>query len=102
MAPTALTRSPSAMVRSVRSAGQATMRPLASDSRASAASSGSTPMIRAPGARAFTAVAIPAISPPPPMGTRTLVTSGRSSAISRPQVPWPATISSSSNEGTMV
>ena len=43
----------------------------AGDSRASAASSGSTPMTRASGRSALTAVATPLASPPPPIGTRT-------------------------------
>ena len=67
-----------------------------SDACASAASSDSTPMTRASGRSALMAVAIPLASPPPPMGTRTAATSGRSSISSRPMVPWPATIRSSS------
>ena len=70
-----------------------------SESRASAASSGSTPMTRAPGRRLLMAVATPLANPPPPIGTRTTATSGRSSAISSPTVPWPAMIRSSSNGG---
>src|SRR5881227_1803098 len=38
------------------------------------------------------AVPIPETSPPPPTGTRTVRTSGRSSAISRPIVPCPAIV----------
>ena len=87
------------MVRTVRSAGQLTISPAANDSRASAAASGSTPTTRALGARAFTAAARPEMSPPPPTGTITLVTSGRSSPISSPTVPWPAMISASSKGG---
>ena len=64
--------------------------------RIAADSSGSTPMTCASGRRPLTAVAIPAISPPPPIGTMTVSTSGMSSTISRPTVPWPAAISGSS------
>ena len=42
------------------------------------------------------AVAMPDESPPPETGTRTLLTSGRSSAISSPAVPWPAMMRRSS------
>ena len=42
-----------------------------------------------PHAFAARAAAIPETSPPPPTGTTTTSTSGRSSAISRPTVPWP-------------
>ena len=48
------------MVRVVSEPSQRTISPFASDSRASAASSGSTPMMRACGASALIAVAIPA------------------------------------------
>ena len=41
-------------------------------------------------AAALTALAIPVTSPPPPYGTTTVSTSGRSSRISRPIVPFPA------------
>ena len=51
------------------------------------------------GRSAAIAAATPAASPPPPTGTRTAATSGRSSAISSPTVPWPATIRGSSNGG---
>jgi hypothetical protein len=37
-----------------------------------------------------------AISPPPPIGTTTWSSSGRSSSISSPTVPWPAMIKGSS------
>ena len=75
-------------------------RRVASDSCASAASSGSTPMTRAAGAqRLDRPTATPLARPPPPIGTRTAATSGRSSTISRPTVPWPAMIRSSSNGG---
>ncbi len=42
---------------------------------------------------------MPLASPPPPTGTRTTATSGRSSTTSRPTVPWPAMIRSSSYGG---
>ena len=51
------------------------------------APSGSTPMMRIPGRRARSATAVPAASPPPPMGTIAVSTSGQSAAISRPTVP---------------
>ena len=70
-----------------------------SESRASAASSGSTPITRTAGRMARAAAATPLASPPPPTGTRIAATSGRSSTISRPQVPWPAMIRSSSYGG---
>ena len=44
----------------------------------------------------------PEISPPPPAGTKTVVTFGRCSRISRPTVPWPAMTHGSSNGGTIV
>lgn len=50
-------RKPSAMVRNVRSEGQDGTRPAASDSLASAADSGSTPIIRTSALAAFTAAA---------------------------------------------
>jgi hypothetical protein len=53
-------------------------------------------MTRACGASAFTAVAMPADRPPPLTGMSTLVTSGRSSAISSPAVPCPAMMRRSS------
>ena len=55
----------SAIVRRLFSRGHATSSPPRNDSWASAASSGSTPMIRTPGWSARTAVAIPLMSPPP-------------------------------------
>src|SRR5690606_19766348 len=59
-------RRPSAIVFG-RSTG--TIFPAWNDAAASAAPSGSTPMTRMPGWRAFAAVAQPAIRPPPPSGT---------------------------------
>ncbi len=68
-----------------------------SDSGSDAAPSACTPITRASGTRPVTAVATPAISPPPPTGTTTVSTSGHSSTISSPIVPWPAITASSSN-----
>ena len=87
------------MVRWVNSGGQATCWPSCSESRASAASSGSTPITVAPGQSVRTAVATPEISPPPPTGTTTRSTPGQSAAISRPIVPCPAITRRSSNGG---
>ena len=87
------------MVRCVALDGQATGWPSCSESRASAASAGSTPMMAASGRSARTAAATPEISPPPPTGTTTRSTPGLSAAISRPTVPWPAITRRSSNGG---
>ena len=51
------------------------------------------PDTRTSGRSALTAIAIPASSPPPPVGTSTVWTSGACSRISRPAVPCPATMS---------
>ena len=59
-------------------------------------------MTRTSGLTAFTALDTPEISPPPPIGTTTVWTSGRSSTSSRPSVPWPAISSRSSNGWTYV
>ena len=56
---------------------------------------GSMPTMRISGRRARTAVASPAIRPPPPMATRMVSTPAMSSRISSPSVPWPATTSGS-------
>ncbi len=98
--PSCSIRSASAIVRCVCSAGQATRSPRCSESLAWAASSGSTPTIAASGHLARIAAAMPEISPPPLTGTTTRSTSGRSSAISSPIVPWPAITCRSSNGGT--
>ena len=45
----------------------------------------------------LTAIAVPAISPPPPNGTITIERSAMSSSSSRPIVPCPATTAGSSN-----
>ena len=55
----------------------------------------------ASGSSAASAAAIPEIRPPPDTGTSTTATSGASSAISRPMVPWPAITSRWSNGGTI-
>lgn len=86
--PTRCARSASAMVRPVSSGSHATGRPARWESRASAASSGSTPMTLISGRTALTAAATPAMSPPPLTGTSTTPASGRSRTISRPTVPW--------------
>ena len=91
-------RAPSAIVRRLRSRGHATSSPPRNDSWASAASAGSTPTIRAFGCSARTAVAIPLMSPPPPIGTSSAPRSSTASAISSPAVPWPAITSSLSYE----
>ncbi len=99
--PSAWVRVPSAMVRDTSAADQRTIFPFASESRASAASSGSTPMTRMPGRRPLTAAPTPLASPPPPTGTSTIAVDGRSSTISSPTVPCPAMIRSSSKGGMM-
>ena len=85
--PTAM---PSAMVRMCSSG---TGCPSASDFGYAAAPAAWTPTTRTSGLRALTAMAMPASSPPPPVGTTTVLTSGTCSMISRPQVPWPVTMS---------
>ncbi len=97
--PSDCVRVPSASVRLTSSAGQLTILPRSSDSRASAASSGSTPITFAERRMARMATATPLARPPPPTGTSTAARSGRSCAISSPTVPWPAMIRSSSNGG---
>ena len=62
----------------------------------------STPNTRTDGLIALTAVAIPEISPPPPIGTTTSSRSGTSWIISRPVVPWPAMMSWSSKAETKI
>ena len=54
------------------------------------APTGSTPIILAAGFSALIAVAMPAISPPPPMATSTVSTSRFCFRISSATVPWPA------------
>ena len=71
--------------------------PRRSDSGYAAASSACTPTTRTSGRRPLIAVAMPAISPPPPVGTSTVAASGACCRISRPAVPCPATMSVWSN-----
>ena len=61
-----------------------------------------TPNTRRSGLSALAATAIPAIRPPPPMGTTSVSTSGAASSTSRATVPWPAITSGSSNGCTYV
>ena len=62
-----------------------------------AASSGSTPTIRISGRRYFVKDAMPAASPPPPMGMKIAsIGSGCWRRISMPIVPWPAITAGSS------
>ena len=65
------------MVRPVRPVSQVTRSPRAKPSARSPASSGSTAITRADGQRAFTATAMPLISPPPLTGTNTDATLGQ-------------------------
>ena len=85
--PGCLTAMPSAMVFALVSA---TTCPASSDAFMPAAPAACTPTMRTFGCSIFTAAATPEASPPPPMGTTMVSTSGRSSMISRPIVPWPA------------
>ena len=84
-------RAPSSMV---------SRRPDASERRVSSKPAGSAPQTSVAGDSAFTAVEIPAISPPPPTGLSTLSSSTPSaracSTISSPAVPWPAIMCGSS------
>jgi hypothetical protein len=54
------------------------------------------PITRILGLALLSASATPLISPPPESGTSTVSTSGRSSTISSPRVPWPAITKGSS------
>jgi hypothetical protein len=63
--------------------------PLASDSFIAGKALDSTPIILTLGFLDFMAIAIPAASPPPPIGKYTWSSSGKSSNSSRPIVPWP-------------
>ena len=71
--------------------------PAASEAGTAAAASACTPTTRTGGSASLTATAIPDARPPPPTGTVIVRTSGHSSMISRPRVPWPATTSGWSN-----
>ncbi len=79
----------------VSRSSMSTRRPAATEAAMKAEVSGSTPTVRATGRTALRNPAMPAMSPPPPTGTRTTSTSGRASAISRPTVPAPKTMSQS-------
>ncbi len=61
---------------------------------------GSTPTMSMLGFTALAAVAMPEISPPPPMGIGSTSISGASSSISSATVPWPAITSGSSKGWT--
>ena len=67
--------------------------PWRSDPGKAAAPSACTPITRTSGRAALMAMAMPASRPPPPVGTITVLTSGRCSRISSPAVPCPATMS---------
>ena len=59
-------------------------------------SSAWTPIISISGLTDLAAIAMPEMMPPPPIGTTMVSSSGWSSSISKPMVPWPATILGSS------
>ena len=67
--------------------------PAANEPGQAAALAACTPMTRTCGARKCTAAAIPAISPPPPVGTTMVATFRICFRISSPTVAWPATMS---------
>ena len=71
--------------------------PRSSDAGYAEQASACTPITRTPGRAALSTPATPPISPPPPTGTTTAARSSTSSSSSSPSVPWPATISGSSN-----
>jgi hypothetical protein len=54
-----------------------------------------TPTMRMSGLRALRTLPMPQTRAPPPTGTKTVSTSGRSAKISRPMVPWPAIMAGS-------
>mmetsp|Transcript_9472 Transcript_9472/g.38913 ORF Transcript_9472/g.38913 Transcript_9472/m.38913 type:complete len:215 (-) Transcript_9472:603-1247(-) len=102
-APTLRTATPSANGSTFESS---TSRPRCRLCAMALAPAGSTPMMRTSGARRLMYDAMPAISPPPPTGTKTACgTSPRprslptSRRISMPVVPWPAMTAGSSNGG---
>jgi len=61
-----------------------------------------TPTRRTRGASALSASAMPLISPPPPIGTTSVSSSGTSSRISSAIVPWPSITAGSSKGCTSV
>src|SRR5690554_2407500 len=67
-----------------------TRSPASSERLVSSPAAGSTPIMRMLGNRPFPTVALPAIRPPPPIGTRSSSSSPTSSKSSRAAVPWPA------------
>ncbi len=82
-------------------AGRVTGEPAAIEAATVAIIAGSTAITRASGQSALTAVATPEISPPPPTGTTTCVTSSTCSHSSRPTVPCPAITARSLNGCTI-
>ena len=97
--PSACVRVPSAMVRETSAADHRRSRP-APATRGRRRRARAPRRSRGPTDRsAFTATATPLASPPPPIGHEHGGRSAMSSAISRPQVPWPAMMRSSSNGG---
>ena len=67
--------------------------PAATEATSPGTASACTPTTRTSGSSECTATVIPAASPPPPTGTTTVRTPGHCSMISKPSVPWPATMS---------
>ena len=90
ISPGQLTAMPSAMV---GLACTATGCPAASEPGYGATASACTPTTPISGSRPLIATVIPATRPPPPTGTTTVRTCGHCSMISKPIVPWPATMS---------
>ena len=94
---------PSAMVGLI---GIVTGSPAASDGAKAEAPVDCTPMMRISRpscrARSLSAMAVPEMSPPPPMGTSTVSTSGVCSSTSSPTVPCPAMIDGWSYGGTNI
>ena len=91
--PARRTAMPSAMV---ASAAMVTGAPASRARSMEGRRSGSTPTTRILGLVSLSAQAMPAMRPPPPMGTTTASMSGTCSSSSRPMVPWPEMTSGSS------
>ena len=91
--PGRFTAIPSAMVAIV---GRVDSSPASREVRQLDAPAACTPMIVILGRSARAAIAIPAMRPPPPMGTTIASASGKSLNISKPSVPCPAITSGSS------
>mmetsp|Transcript_15590 Transcript_15590/g.20967 ORF Transcript_15590/g.20967 Transcript_15590/m.20967 type:complete len:434 (-) Transcript_15590:81-1382(-) len=88
--PTIFTATPSA---NVSTCSSVTRSPSCKERNMASAPVGSTPMIRTPGRITFRYPPIPAMSPPPPTGTKTAARSTEEltcRSISMPMVPWPA------------